>query len=163
MKERRVQEILLFAPFAHPDLLDEIAEEFAEIELKAADLDRLRQEILNLPHREPGLDAVALKHHLCTHGYSAEVAALESPALAEHVSFARRYGADRALMGWREALSFWRDTLTAAKERESRSFAAVRVSRQKERASRQPINADRRHSARQQHLREPLSGGPTPK
>ncbi len=119
MKERRVQEILLFAPFAHPDLLDEIAEEFAEIELKAADLDRLRQEILNLHHREPGLDAVALKHHLCTHGYSAEVAALESPALAEHVSFARRYGADRALMGWREALSFWRDTLTAAKEREA--------------------------------------------
>ncbi|HVJ54712.1 MAG TPA: DNA primase [Aliidongia sp.] len=119
MKERRIQEILLFTIYANPHLLDEMLEEFAEIELRASDLDRLRLEILNLHHREPGLDAAALKHHLCTHGFSSEVAALESPALAEHVRFARRYGSDAVLAGWREAAGFWRDFMVAAKEREA--------------------------------------------
>jgi DNA primase len=119
MKERRIQEILVFAIFANPAILDEVLEEFAEIELSAADLDRLRQEILNLYHREPGLDAVALKHHLCIHGFSSDVAALESPALAKHVSFAWQYGLDGVLAGWREAAAFWRDFTAIAKEREA--------------------------------------------
>ena len=62
---RWCQQAALFAAFLrHPELLDEVAEEFQNITFQASDLDRLRREILNVHDCDTALDATRLKHHL---------------------------------------------------------------------------------------------------
>jgi DNA primase len=113
---RRSQEILIAVVLEHPDMLDEIVEEFAEIEIRAADLDKLRQEILNLHTRVPGLDAPALKHHLSSNGFAADMETVLSPQVLEHAKFAQSADRDTRIAGWRQALGFWRDRLAGANE-----------------------------------------------
>jgi DNA primase len=117
--ERLRQEVLFSAVLMHPDLLEEIVEDFAEIDLKAMDLDKLRCEIINVHATNPGLDAEALKHHLCNHGFGRDVETLLSPQLLVHARFALSPDRDLLLSGWRQALGYWRDQLMGKTEVEA--------------------------------------------
>ena len=78
----RLQRELLFRILLHfPGLIDEVAEEFASLDLPEADFVRLRAEILRLQALRPGLDAGTLQQHLGKGGFAATVDALLSPSV----------------------------------------------------------------------------------
>ncbi len=78
----RVQrEILFCLLFSFPALIDEVAEEFAALDIPEAALDKLRHEILEIAAQRPGLDASALRQHLSLNGFAAAVDALLSPSV----------------------------------------------------------------------------------
>jgi DNA primase len=115
---RRQQEFLVTLILHQPDLLDDVLEQFAELDFTAIDLDKLRRAILNIHARDPGLDAATLTHHLTTHGFGRDVATL-SPRHSVHTKFALSADRDQLLEGWRQAHRRWRDHLTAAAEVEA--------------------------------------------
>ena len=101
---RRQEEVLLAVFLNHPHLLGEVAEELAQIEFTAADLDGLCREILQAHSQHPDLDADGLQLHLSGKGHAATVGSLLAPQVLNHASFARREaGAEVALMGWQQA------------------------------------------------------------
>jgi DNA primase len=78
----RVQcEILFRLLLQSPELIDEVAEEFAALEVPEPELDKLRREILEIDALRPGLDASALRQHLLLNGFAAIVDALLSPSV----------------------------------------------------------------------------------
>lgn len=78
----RVQRELLFRILLQsPSLLDEVAEEFAALDIPEADLDKLRREILQIEALHPGLEASTLRQHLHTNGFAATVEAFISPSV----------------------------------------------------------------------------------
>ena len=113
----RVQRELLFRILLQwPSLLDEVAEEFATIEMPEPDLDKLRREILQIEALHPGLEASTLRQHLHTNGFAATVEAFISPSVElrlldpalGHRRCAKRMGAcDRNADG-RSAVGFSR-------------------------------------------------------
>jgi DNA primase len=97
---RLKEEQLIATILNHPSLLDEVAEEFAEIDLSGADLVEIRREILGLYGDCHDLDGDMLRSHLCRTGFSRVVEALlGSPVV--HAGFARA-GADPEAVrrGW---------------------------------------------------------------
>ena len=81
-RRRACSERLLFRILLRsPSLIDEVAEEFAAIEIPEAELDKLRREILEIEALRPGLDASALRQHLLLNGFAATVDALLSPSV----------------------------------------------------------------------------------
>ena len=73
---------MLFRILLHfPDLIVEVAEELAALNLPEVDLDRLRHEILGFVASRPGLDAGTLQQHLVKSGFAATVDALLSPSV----------------------------------------------------------------------------------
>ena len=79
---QRLQREILFRILLHfPDLIDEVAEEFASLDLPEADFAKLRHEILALEASRPGLDAGTLQQHLGKGGFAATVDALLSPSV----------------------------------------------------------------------------------
>lgn len=62
-------------------MIDEVAEEFAALDIPEAVLDKLRHEILEIEALRPGLDASALRQHLTLNGFAATVDALLSPSV----------------------------------------------------------------------------------
>ena len=78
---RMQREILFRILLQVPDLIEEVAEEFAALELPEAELDKLRREILEIDALRPGLDASALRQHLLLNGFAATVDALLSPSV----------------------------------------------------------------------------------
>jgi DNA primase len=79
---QRLQREILFRILLHfPDLVDEVAEEFAALATPETELDRLRHEILGLEALRPGLDAETLQQHLVQSGFAATVDALLSPSV----------------------------------------------------------------------------------
>jgi DNA primase len=82
----RVQRENLFRILLHfPWLIDEVAEEFAAVEIPEAELDSLRRQILELDAGESGLDARALQQHLVQNGLAATVERLLLPSV--HATF----------------------------------------------------------------------------
>jgi DNA primase len=78
----RVQRENLFRMLLNsPWLIDEVAEEFAALEIPEAELDRLRREILEVDALRPGLDARALQQHLVQNGLAATVDGLLLPSV----------------------------------------------------------------------------------
>jgi DNA primase len=78
----RVQrEILFRILLSSPSLIEEVAEEFAALDMPEAELDKLRREILEIEALRPGLDAPALRQHLLLNGFAATVDALFSPSV----------------------------------------------------------------------------------
>jgi DNA primase len=78
----RVQREILFRILLNaPSLIEEVAEEFAALDLPEAELDKLRREILEIEALRPGLDAPALRQHLLLNGFAATVDALFSPSV----------------------------------------------------------------------------------
>ena len=107
--DRRLEEVLVRLILDYPELLDDGIEEFAALRLAAPDLDRLRDEIINLHARIAALDAATLKQHLSSHGRAAEVEQLLAPNVSDHLKFAvRQSGPDAARRVWQEALLLWR-------------------------------------------------------
>jgi DNA primase len=64
-----------------PWLIDEVAEEFARLELPEKELDRLRREILGAGAQLAGLDARAIRQHLVENGLAATVDGLLLPSV----------------------------------------------------------------------------------
>jgi DNA primase len=112
---RRHQEVLVSLVLQEPGLLDDIIEDFAGIAFAAPDLDKLRQEIINVHVFDPGLDSDTLKHHLCNRGYGRDVDML-SPHRLVHAKFALSADRDQILAGWRQAYGHWRIHLEGAAE-----------------------------------------------
>lgn len=101
---RRQEEIILAVLLNHPYLLEEVAEELAEVEISAPDLDKLRREILHSVGDCPDLDAGALQRHLAQNGYRAIIDSLLVPKVLNHASFARLEAeADVARLGFYHA------------------------------------------------------------
>jgi DNA primase len=92
---RRSEEQLLLVLLLHPQLIDELVEEFAGTPIAAEDLEGLRREMINAHARTPGLDAEALRHHLSTQGLAETVAALTAPRVLELAKFALSDDRDR--------------------------------------------------------------------
>jgi DNA primase len=78
---RRQRELLLRMLLHFPALIEQVAEQFAALDLPEIELDTLRREILQAEALRPGLDAQALQQHLEAGGYAAVVAALLSPTV----------------------------------------------------------------------------------
>jgi DNA primase len=101
---RRQEEIILAIFLNHPHLLGEGAEELAQLEFSAGDLDRLSREILHAHSERPDLDADALQLHLLGQGYGATVTSLLAPQVLNHASFARREAEPEVVRsGWQQA------------------------------------------------------------
>jgi len=82
----RVQRENLFRILLHfPRLIDEVAEEFAAVEIPEAELDALRREILEVDALRSGLDARVLQQHLVQNGLAATVEKLLLPSV--HATF----------------------------------------------------------------------------
>ncbi len=64
-----------------PSLIDEVAEEFATLEIPEPELDSLRRQILELDAAESGLDAHTLQQHLVRDGLAATVERLLLPSV----------------------------------------------------------------------------------
>ncbi|HEY1259105.1 MAG TPA: DNA primase [Stellaceae bacterium] len=78
----RVQREILFRILIdYPELIDEVAESFAALEIPEQGLDKLRRELLGVTALRPGLDAPALRQHLVQNGFAAAVDALFSPSV----------------------------------------------------------------------------------
>jgi len=79
---QRLQREILFRILLHfPDLIVEVAEEFASLDVPEVDLAKLRHEILALEASGPGLDAGTLQQHLVQSGFAATVDTLLSPSV----------------------------------------------------------------------------------
>jgi DNA primase len=77
--ERR-ERLILLTLVNHPALLDEFLDSLSQAEFRTAALDRLRREILDVAALRAGLDGSALKDHLISRGFGAELARLETQA-----------------------------------------------------------------------------------
>ena len=78
----RVQRENLFRILLNfPWLIDEVAEEFAAVDIPEAELDSLRRKILEVEALRPGLDARALQQHLVQNGLAAIVDGLLVPSV----------------------------------------------------------------------------------
>ncbi|MGA8549697.1 MAG: DNA primase [Stellaceae bacterium] len=78
---RAQREILFRILLQSPAVIEEIAEEFAALDIPEPELDKLRREILEVEALRPGLDAPALRQHLLLNGFAATVDALLSPSV----------------------------------------------------------------------------------
>ena len=100
---RRQEEVILALFLNHPHLLGEVAEELAQLEFIAGDLERLSGEILHAHVEFPDLDAEGLQLHLSGKGYARIVSSVLAPQVLNHASFARREAdPEVARSGWQQ-------------------------------------------------------------
>ena len=74
--DRVQREILFRILLQSPSLIEEVAEEFAALDIPEAELDKLRREILEIEALRPGLDASATSATPSLNGFAATVDAL---------------------------------------------------------------------------------------
>jgi DNA primase len=123
---RRAQEVILATLLNHPALLDEVNEDFAQLEQLPTDLDKLRREILNVSALRLDLDAASLRLHLSQTGFDRTVDGLLSPQVYVHAGFARPdVDLDEARRGWVAACGelYRRGRLAAEIDRAERGLA----------------------------------------
>ena len=103
---RRQEELLLATVLCHPRLLGELVEDLAALVLESADLDALRNCLIDCHARSENLDADALQLHLSKTEHRALVATLLDSRLADHAAFLQP-GTDlvSAREGWLHTLS----------------------------------------------------------
>ena len=77
--ERRIRLILLCV-INHPQLLDRLAGDIAELEIAAPALDSLRRRIIDTAALDEGVDSVRLRDHLCSAGLADLIGDLERQA-----------------------------------------------------------------------------------
>jgi DNA primase len=97
--DRVQREILCRLLLQSPELIGEVAEQLAALEVPEPELDKLRREILEIEALRPGLDASALRQHLLLNGFAATVDALLSPSV-DSGFLIRRSGARDARNEW---------------------------------------------------------------
>ncbi|HWK43871.1 MAG TPA: DNA primase [Stellaceae bacterium] len=106
--ERRPQEDLVAVFLCHPRLLDELVEDFATLDLPAADLDKLRRQIINLHASFPDLDSDRLKHHLIELGFARDLESLLARQTSLQTGFASsETDPETARHGWLRLRSHW--------------------------------------------------------
>ena len=99
------ERVLVTTVLNHPDLLNDIAEEFTGAEIGSHELNSLRQAILDAAVAREGLDAEILARELATLGFGRLVEGLVGPRGRVLDWFARPDAArDDALTGFRHAL-----------------------------------------------------------
>lgn len=98
-----IQEHLLLAILInHPNLLDEISDDFASLDFKEARLHDLKDAILDF-YAERNLDEMGLKDALLSKGFEAEMTKILSPQVLIHGAFAKPIASlEEAREGWRE-------------------------------------------------------------
>lgn len=102
----RRERLLVVTILHHPELLDRLAEDFAEVLLTDAALDGLRTAILEIAGSVADLDSAALKYHLTDRGYAAILEKFAGPGVVMLDWFARPEAASEdAAMGWAHALA----------------------------------------------------------
>ncbi|MCK5778524.1 MAG: DNA primase [Rhodospirillales bacterium] len=95
------ERILLTTLINHPEIFDEIEERLGMLEFSAAELDNLRQRVLNTFARHESLDSEGLRNHLSEEGFRAEIGMLLSKNVYMHARFARPDSdVKEALEGW---------------------------------------------------------------
>lgn len=107
---------ILFAGLLnHPQMIYDVGEKLAELEIIDKNLIKLRDEIFFALNEHRDLDEVSLKHHLNNHGHGKLVQSLLSETIYVHAHFARPHvSIDMAREGW---LEVWQHLL------ESKLFA----------------------------------------
>lgn len=101
---RRREEVIFALVLNHPFLLNEVAEEFAQIDVVSRDLDRLRDAILKRHALQPDLDAETLKRHVKGDGFAKLLDRVLSAEVLSHAAFARAEGdPEAARRGWVDA------------------------------------------------------------
>jgi hypothetical protein len=96
----RARQALLAAPILHPEIVDDIAEALAALDLSGAgELDSLRQAILHDATR--GLDSAALRNHLTGNGFSALLGRVLSRDVLDLHRFAALNDPEEVKSGWR--------------------------------------------------------------
>ncbi|MEN2978904.1 DNA primase [Tistrella bauzanensis] len=119
----RREAALLAGVLLHPQLLDVVENEVANLPIATPSLDMLRAAIVDTHASESGLDSDRLRDHLRLRGFADLVERLMAPAHTGRVPFFTPGAAfDRVLAGWRNVLAVHRhaqlvDELKAA-ERE---------------------------------------------
>lgn len=114
--ERREKAILL-ALVNHPQLLDDFAESFAELDFSAPELDRLKGEIIDIAALEASLDAAGLRTQLDRKGFGPllERLDLEFRRLREWFVLPDA-AANDVRTGFRQMVALHRKTVTLARE-----------------------------------------------
>ncbi len=103
---RRREEIILALVLNHPSLLNEVEEEFAQLEFLSSDLDKLRIAILKAHAPLPDLDAETLTRHLIDDGFAKTVEGVLSAPVLNHAAFARvDADAETVRLGWADTRS----------------------------------------------------------
>ncbi len=98
---RRREEVTLALVLHHPSLLNEVEEEFAQLEFRSPDLDKLRNAILKTHAGQPDLDAETLTRQLRDDGFSKTVDGVLSAQVLNHAAFARvEADAETVRLGW---------------------------------------------------------------
>ncbi|MGJ3261351.1 MAG: DNA primase [Rhodospirillales bacterium] len=117
------ERILLTTLINHPEIFDEIEERLGMLEFSAAELDNLRQQVLNSLARHESLDSEGLRNHLSEEGFGAEIGMLLSKNVYMHARFARPDGdVKEALGGW---LDTWQRLTAKAQDGELRQAEAA--------------------------------------
>ncbi len=114
----------------HPELFDDVGERLGTLGFAAADLDKLRQEVLKTLAGDHGLDSAGLKRQLIQCGFSREVDLLSAPQVLGHAFFARADAAtDAAREGWEETYALYRQREFKAEVWDARNRLADDMSR----------------------------------
>ncbi len=74
------ERLLVTMILAHPELIANLREEFAAVEISSGGLDKLRKAILDASVENSDLDSVTLKRHLSDQGFATIVEQLSAPA-----------------------------------------------------------------------------------
>ena len=123
--ERAQRELLFGILLRRPEMIEEVIEEFAALDLAEPELDRLRQAILGIEPLRSDLDAERLRQHLGQCGFADLVGALTAN-IAAHAGFASRGGDDPEVIrrGLKETLQFLRMRGAGDLDAAERAFAA---------------------------------------
>jgi DNA primase len=114
--ERR-ERLIVLTIINHPQLLDDHADRFAEVDFSMRALDSLRREILDVAALREGLDRPALKDHLVSRGFGAELARLEAQAKRLNEWFLSAGAAvDDARTGLSQMIALHRKHVTLVRE-----------------------------------------------
>jgi DNA primase len=89
LRPERTEQLLLATLINHNSLLIEFVEDLVGIDFVSADLNALRQSLIDCVARNAELDSEGVKCHLSNQGYSGLLASLLSPEVYVHGRFAR--------------------------------------------------------------------------
>ena len=114
--ERR-ERLVILTLINHPQLLDEYADAVSGMDFSMRALDMLRREILDVAALREGLDQAALKDHLNSRGFGAELARLEAQAKRLNEWFLSAGAAmDDARTGLSQMIALHRKHVTLVRE-----------------------------------------------
>ncbi len=115
------ERLLLAILINHPNLLDEVSDDFVFLEFKEPRLHEMRDIILRF-YAEKTLNEISLKDYLLHHGFESEIEAILSPQILIHGAFAKPTASfEEVREGWKEVYnhiqqSLGKEDLKAAQE-----------------------------------------------